>query len=108
MRIEYVTYKRIVNLGNQESESFEATGTLNETDDPNVAVGELRVFVERQVRARETLEQMLARHYSLAEEIEKHERRVEHIRKTWILLEQKLEGSGMTMDNILEILEIPL
>lgn len=45
MRIETITYKRIKNLGNYQSESFEATAIVSEDDDPDIAAEILKEFV---------------------------------------------------------------
>lgn len=45
MQIKTLTYSRTVNIGNFNSEKFEACADLDETDDPNVAGKELKEFV---------------------------------------------------------------
>ncbi len=45
MKIETITYKRIKNLGNFNSEHFEATAILSEDDNPDLAADNLKDFV---------------------------------------------------------------
>jgi hypothetical protein len=45
MKIETITYKRIKNLGNYETETFEATATLEEEDLPEQVAQDLITFV---------------------------------------------------------------
>ena len=49
MKIESITYKRIKNLGNYQSETFEATATVEEGDDPQVVGEGLKAFVYGQL-----------------------------------------------------------
>lgn len=45
MKIETITYKRVKNLGNYQSETFEATAILSEDDDSDIAADTLKNFV---------------------------------------------------------------
>lgn len=49
MKIETITYKRVKNLGNYENETFQATATVTEADDPETAAKKLREFVNSQL-----------------------------------------------------------
>ncbi|MBD2416073.1 hypothetical protein H6G80_03200 [Nostoc sp. FACHB-87] len=49
MKIETITYKRVKNLGNYENETFQATATVTETDNPETAAKILRQFVNNQL-----------------------------------------------------------
>lgn len=49
MKIETITYKRVKNLGNYQTETFEATATLDDTDNPEQASKDLRLFVNLQL-----------------------------------------------------------
>ncbi|MGI2904902.1 hypothetical protein [Tolypothrix sp. VBCCA 56010] len=49
MKIETITYKRIKNLGNYQSETFEAIATIAEEEDPHLAGEELKAFVWAQL-----------------------------------------------------------
>ncbi|MEH2307806.1 hypothetical protein [Nostoc sp.] len=49
MKIETITYKRVKNLGNFQSETFEATATLEEEDLPEQVAEDLMVFVRTQL-----------------------------------------------------------
>lgn len=45
MKIETITYKRVKNLGNYQTETFEATAVLSDDDDPDIAADMLKKFV---------------------------------------------------------------
>lgn len=45
MNIKTITYKRIKNLGNYQSETLEATAELGENDSPEMELENLRRFV---------------------------------------------------------------
>lgn len=107
MRIEHISYKRLVNLGSYNNETFEATAVVEVGDNASAAAEELRNFVEQQVAVRETIEQMLAQHHALEQEVEKHKDRVRLIREQWNILAEKLEGNNLTVGEILAIIEIP-
>ncbi|MBD2609564.1 hypothetical protein H6G81_35020 [Scytonema hofmannii FACHB-248] len=49
MKIETITYKRIKNLGNFQSETFEAMAIISEGEDPHMAGEKLRSFVWAQL-----------------------------------------------------------
>ncbi|MGH1396358.1 MAG: hypothetical protein ACRAVC_20350 [Trichormus sp.] len=49
MKIETITYKRIKNLGNFQSETFEATARLEEEDHPETAAENFKLFVTFQL-----------------------------------------------------------
>lgn len=49
MKIETITYRRVKNLGNYQSETFEATVTLEEEDHPEVVAEDLKEFVRLQL-----------------------------------------------------------
>ncbi|MGV0102337.1 hypothetical protein NSTCB13_06130 [Nostoc sp. DSM 114160] len=51
MKIETITYKRVKNLGNFENETFQATATLDEGDDPVSEARHLMRFVNCQLFA---------------------------------------------------------
>ncbi|WGV25687.1 hypothetical protein [Halotia branconii] len=52
MRIETITYKRIKNLGNFNSEHLEATAIVSEDDNPDVAADILKEFVLKKTLSR--------------------------------------------------------
>ncbi|MBW4642938.1 MAG: hypothetical protein KME23_08070 [Goleter apudmare HA4340-LM2] len=45
MKIQTITYKRVKNLGNYQSETLEATAIVFEDGDPDIAANILREFV---------------------------------------------------------------
>lgn len=45
MHVSRISYQRVVNLGNYQSERLEAEMTVSESDDPAEAVARLRAFV---------------------------------------------------------------
>ena len=49
MKIETITYKRVKNLGNFQTETIEMTAVLDQYDDPNVVSQELRELVKNQL-----------------------------------------------------------
>ncbi|BAY78680.1 hypothetical protein NIES25_51840 [Nostoc linckia NIES-25] len=49
MKIETITYKRVKNLGNFENETFQATATIEEGDDPAIEAKHLMSFVSGQL-----------------------------------------------------------
>ncbi|GAX46277.1 hypothetical protein NIES4075_72980 [Tolypothrix sp. NIES-4075] len=49
MKIERITYKRVKNLGNFQSETFEATAIIADSEDPHLAGEELKAFVWAQL-----------------------------------------------------------
>jgi hypothetical protein len=49
MKIETISYKRVKNLGNYQTETFEATATIAEEEDPHKACEELKAFVWAQL-----------------------------------------------------------
>ncbi|MBW4572831.1 MAG: hypothetical protein KME31_34120 [Tolypothrix carrinoi HA7290-LM1] len=49
MKIETITYKRVKNLGNYQSETFEAIAIISEGEDPHLAGEELKAFVWAQL-----------------------------------------------------------
>ena len=107
MRIESLTYKRLVNLGNYNNETFEAVALLNENDDINQAATDLRQFVERQIAVRETVEDMLARHHALSIEVENLQNQVDNIDSSWQKLALRLDGTGITIEELKHILSAP-
>lgn len=107
MRIQSLTYKRLVNLGNYNNETFEAVALLNEGDDINQAAADLRRFVEQQVAVRETVEAMLARHHALSIEVEDLQNQVHNIDSSWQQLALRLDGTGITVDELKHILSAP-
>lgn len=49
MKIETITYKRVKNIGNYQSEAFEASATIREGEDPQEASQDLIAFVLAQL-----------------------------------------------------------
>lgn len=49
MKIETITYKRVRNLGNYQTETLEVTATLEEDDHPVTIADELKEFVYTQL-----------------------------------------------------------
>ncbi|MHC5673940.1 hypothetical protein [Nostoc sp.] len=49
MKIETITYKRVKNLGNYQTETIEMTAVLDQYDDPSVVSQELRELVKNQL-----------------------------------------------------------
>ncbi|MBD2413607.1 hypothetical protein FACHB389_34785 [Nostoc calcicola FACHB-389] len=49
MKIETITYKRVKNLGNFQSETMEVTAVLDQFDDPNQVSQQLRELVKNQL-----------------------------------------------------------
>lgn len=49
MKVETITYKRVKNLGNYQSETFEATASLDDGDDPRQISQDLKDFVLSQL-----------------------------------------------------------
>ncbi|MEH2435202.1 MAG: hypothetical protein V7K25_13265 [Nostoc sp.] len=49
MKIETITYKRVKNLGNYQTETIEMTAVLDQYDDPNDVSQELRELVKNQL-----------------------------------------------------------
>lgn len=47
MHLTAITYQRVKNLGNYESERFEATAHVDEGEDPDGAYEALKAYVER-------------------------------------------------------------
>ncbi|MBW4573589.1 MAG: hypothetical protein KME31_38260 [Tolypothrix carrinoi HA7290-LM1] len=45
MKIETITYKRVKNLGNYQSETFEATATVEEGEEAHIVAEVLKNFV---------------------------------------------------------------
>ena len=107
MRIQSLTYKRLVNLGNYNNETFEAVALLNEDDDINQAATDLRQFVERQIAVRETVEDMLARHHALIADVENLQNLLHNIDSSWQELALRLDGKGVTVEEIKHILSAP-
>lgn len=49
MKIETIAYKRVKNLGNYQSETFEAIAILEEGEDPHIVASVLKTFVYDQL-----------------------------------------------------------
>ncbi len=49
MQVKTISYKRVKNLGNYQSETLEATASLDDSDDPVEATNALRDFVRGQL-----------------------------------------------------------
>lgn len=49
MNIQTISYQRVQNLGNYESQRFEATANVVEGEDPQVAFEALKAYVESQL-----------------------------------------------------------
>lgn len=49
MKIQTITYKRVKNLGNYQSESVEATALVEESEDPGKAYDSLREWILRKL-----------------------------------------------------------
>lgn len=49
MKIETITYRRVKNLGNFQSETFEATATVHEEEEAHIAAEVLKSFVYKQL-----------------------------------------------------------
>ena len=49
MKIETITYKRVKNLGNYNTEAMELTATLEEEDLPEDVAEDLKLFVRNQL-----------------------------------------------------------
>lgn len=49
MKIETITYKRVKNLGNFQSETMEVTAVLDQYDEPESVSEQLRAFVNNQL-----------------------------------------------------------
>ncbi len=49
MKIETITYKRVKNLGNYQTETMEVTAVLDQFDEPNEVGEQLRVLVKNQL-----------------------------------------------------------
>ncbi len=49
MEIKTITYKRVKNLGNYQTETLEATATLEEDDHPETSAQNLMMFVRLQL-----------------------------------------------------------
>jgi hypothetical protein len=51
MKIETITYKRVKNLGNYQSETFEATATVEEGEEAHIVAEVLKAFVYEQLQS---------------------------------------------------------
>ena len=49
MKIETITYKRVKNLGNYQSETMEATATVDEGENAHLCAERLKEFVCREL-----------------------------------------------------------
>lgn len=49
MKIETITYKRVKNLGNYQSETFEVTATVEEGEEAHIVAEALKNFVYGQL-----------------------------------------------------------
>ncbi len=49
MKIETITYKRVKNLGNYQSETFEAIAIVEEGEEAHIAASVLKTFVYEQL-----------------------------------------------------------
>ncbi|HYX18780.1 MAG TPA: hypothetical protein VE944_31310 [Nostoc sp.] len=49
MKIETITYKRVKNLGNYQSETMEVTAVLDQFDEPDEVSKQLRTLVQNQL-----------------------------------------------------------
>ncbi|MEH1921786.1 hypothetical protein [Nostoc sp.] len=49
MKIETITYKRVKNLGNYQSETMEVTAVLDQYDEPDKVSQQLRELVKNQL-----------------------------------------------------------
>lgn len=49
MKVETITYKRVKNLGNYQSETFEATATVEEGEEAHIVASVLKNFVYKQL-----------------------------------------------------------
>ncbi|WP_375495574.1 hypothetical protein [uncultured Nostoc sp.] len=49
MKIETITYKRVKNLGNYQSETMEVTAVLDQYDEPDQVSEQLRELVKNQL-----------------------------------------------------------
>lgn len=107
MRIQSLTYKRLVNLGDYNNETFEATALLSEGDDIYQAALEIRSFVEGQIAVRETVYEMLARHHALTTEVENLQNQVHNIDSCWQELAKRLKDTDVTVDELKHILSAP-
>lgn len=47
MQVKTITYRRLVNLGNYENESYEVEIALQEGDDPNVVAAQAKMLTEQ-------------------------------------------------------------
>ncbi|RCJ34621.1 hypothetical protein A6769_22085 [Nostoc punctiforme NIES-2108] len=55
MKIETITYKRIKNLGNFQSETMEVTAVLDQYDEPDEVSEQLRSLVKNQLFPQEAI-----------------------------------------------------
>lgn len=49
MKIETISYKRVKNLGNYQTETMEVTAVLDQFDEPNEVSEQLRALVQNQL-----------------------------------------------------------
>ena len=49
MKIKTITYKRVKNLGNYQSESFEANATVDEGEEAHIVAEVLKIFVLKEL-----------------------------------------------------------
>jgi chromosome segregation ATPase len=102
MKFQAITYQRIKNLGNYESERIEISAELEDGDDKDEAMAQLRSWVGRQLSLRAEVQDLRDQKRDLRLKLEETKSTIERVRNSAISAWEKAEQQWMGAKTVLE------
>lgn len=107
MKVETISYKRTKNLGNYENEVLELTAQINETDDPDQVILELRDRVNRQLGISESVANLKNDQTLLQEQNTQLEANIAAATERWNKILEFMEKLGVKLKDVVFADDIP-
>lgn len=100
MRIKTISYQRVKNLGNYESERLEMTAEVDEDEVASLAVAQLRDFLEQQLNVRDSFRSLEAKKFGITAQIARLENKYRELSDCWDKVEPLLVANGIELPDI--------
>lgn len=100
MKITTISYQRVKNLGNYESERLDMAADLDEGEDPISGANALRDLVEQQLNVRESAKQLQAEEFETRAEIARLKNQFAELKDHWDKVEPLLAANGIELTGI--------
>lgn len=100
MKVKTISYQRVKNLGNYESERLEMFAELDEGEDPILCAASLRDLVEQHLSVRDSARKLEAEKFETTAKIEALKNQLSELKEVWDKVEPLLVANGIELPGI--------